>query len=167
MKSTQTKRKKRRTSQMAGTTLCVLYFRGARPLYLCFSLPLLKGKAIVVPGKATPIHFSITPHRLPFGGAGTFPHSRRGLYRAKCSWRPTLGLPPCVTAFRLVFRSFLFDGKELSAFYHTPPPYKKSRGLGEVCEHSQIHGIFLGRFDRKVHAQQNKPPRNFFLRGFV
>ena len=75
MKSTQTKRKKRRTSQMAGTTLCVLYFRGARPLYLYFNLPLLKGKVIVVPGKATPIHFSITPHRLPFGGAGTFPHS--------------------------------------------------------------------------------------------
>ena len=68
MESTQTKRKKRRTSQMAGTTLCVLYFRGARPLYLYFNLPLLKGKVIVVPGKATPIHFSITPHQLPFGG---------------------------------------------------------------------------------------------------
>lgn len=54
---------------MAGTTLCVLYFRGARPLYLYFNLPLLKGKVIVVPGKATPINFSITPHRLPFGGA--------------------------------------------------------------------------------------------------
>ena len=41
---------------------------GACPLYLCFNLPLLKGKAIVVPGKATPINFSITPHQLPFGG---------------------------------------------------------------------------------------------------
>lgn len=79
---------------------------GACPLYLCFSLPLLKGKAIVVPRKATPINFSITPHQLPFGGTGTFPHSRRGLrrglHRAKCSWRPILGLPPCVTAFRLI-----------------------------------------------------------------
>lgn len=151
MKSTQTKRKKRRTSQMAGTTLCVLYFRGARPLYLCFSLPLLKGKAIVVPGKATPIHFSITPHRLPFGGAGTFPHSRRGLHRAKCSWRPLLGLPPCVTAFRLVFRSFLFDGKELSAFYHTPPIKNQEVWARFVDTHKFI-GFFRVFLTEKAHA---------------
>ena len=62
--------------------------------------------------------------------------------RAKCSWRPIPGLPPCVTAFRLVCRSFCFADKVLLALYHTPPPYKKSRGLGKVCRYSQIHVIF-------------------------
>ena len=152
MESAWTKRKSAAPAKWLVQRFAFCTLGSACPLYLCFSLPLLKGKAIVVPGKATPIHFSITPHRLPFGGAGTFPHSRRGLHRAKCSWRPLPGLPPCVTAFRLVFRSFLFDGKELSAFYHTPPPYKKSRGLGDVCRYAQIHGIFLGYFNRKAHA---------------
>lgn len=142
MKSTRQKEKSAAPAKWLVQRFAFCTLGGACPLYLCFNLPLLKGKVIVVPGKATPIHFSITPHRLPFGGAGTFPHSRRGLHRAKCSWRPLPGLPPCVTAFRLVCRSFCFADKVLLAPYHTPPPYKKSRGSGKVCEHSQIHVIF-------------------------
>ena len=47
-----------------------------------------------------------------------------------------------------------------------PPPYKKSRGLGEVCEHSQIHVIFSGYFDEKAHAQQKQTPEEFLPQGF-
>ena len=143
MESAWTKRKKRRTSQMAGTTLCVLYFRGVRPLYLCFNLPLLKGKVIVVPGKATPINFSITPHQLPFGGA--LAHFR--IVEEGCTEQSAAGGP--YWAFRLASQpsdwfadpSFLMV-RNFPHFIIPPPPYKKSRGLGEVCEHSQIHGIF-------------------------
>ena len=152
MESAWTKRKSAAPAKWLVQRFAFCTLGSACPLYLCFSLPLLKGKAIVVPGKATPIHFSITPHRLPFGGAGTFPHSRRGLHRAKCSWRPLLGLPPCVTAFRLVFRSFLFDGKELSAFYHTPPPIKNQEVWARFVDTHKFIGFFRVFLTEKAHA---------------
>jgi len=79
MKSTRQKEKSAAPAKWLVQRFAFCTLGGACSLYLCFNLPLLKGKAIVVPGKATPINFSITPHQLPFGGAGTFPHSRRGL----------------------------------------------------------------------------------------
>ena len=63
----------------------------------------------------------------------------------------------CVAAFRLACRSFYFADEILFALYHNPPPYKKSRGLDEVCEHSQIYVIFSGYFNEKAHAQQKSP----------
>ena len=122
-KSIRTKRKKRRTSQMAGTTLCVLYFRGARPLYLCLTRRFSQGQGDRGSRKSYSHTLLHNPAPAAFGGAGTFPHSRRGL-QSKCSWRPIPGLPPCVTAFRLVCRSFCFADKVLLALYHTPPPIK-------------------------------------------
>lgn len=69
MESAWTKRKSAAPAKWLVQRFAFCTLGRACPLYLCFSLPLLKGKAIVVPGKATPINFSITPHRLPFGGA--------------------------------------------------------------------------------------------------
>ena len=112
---------------------------------------------IVIPGKATPINFSITPHRLALWGVPAHFRIVEEGCRAKCSWRPILGLPPCVTAFRLVCRSFCFADKVLFALYHTPPPYKKSRGLGEVCEHSQIHGIFRPFWRKSARITKTNP----------
>lgn len=165
MESAWTKRKSAAPAKWLIQRFAFCTLGGACPLYLYFNLPLLKGKAIVVPGKATPIHF---PAPTAFWEA--LAHFR--IVEEGCTEQSAAGGP--YWAFRLASQpsdwfadpSFLMV-RNFPHFIIPPPPYKKSRGLGEVCRYSQIHGIFLGYFNGKAHAQKNKPLKNFFLRGFV
>ena len=72
--------------------------------------------------------------------------------RAKCSWRPIPGLPPCVTAFRLVCRSFCFADKVLLALYHTPPPIKNQEVWARFVDTHKFIGFFRVFLTEKAHA---------------
>lgn len=143
MKSTRQKEKSAAPAKWLVQRFAFCTLGGACPLYLCFNLPLLKGKAIVVPGKATPINFSITPHQLPFGGA--LAHFR--IVEEGCTEQSAAGGP--YWAFRLASQpsDWFADLSVLltrcfSYLIIPPPPIKNQEVWARFVDTHKFMGFF-------------------------